>query len=267
MMRRIVIVTIALFWAVMNILLWREEFGGGRSAAAVPVETVWQRILTAPDHSNLLLRHQGRKLGVFRWAPTVVESRPDDQPADNELAQEGMITTTAGYTLDLDGNFGGEGFGGRLRLFAHLQLATNQAWQEFSVRLIQKPTAWEVSASAGADALQFKWEEGDAKWEQNYRFRDFANPQKLLGDYALLIPPGLLPARMFSATNAAALKPVWTARHDTLKLGRSRVRVFRLSTRLLNRYDVVVHVSRAGEILKVQLPDQLSLANEAMPNL
>ena len=59
----------------------------------------------------------------------------------------------------------------------------------------------------------------------------------------------------------------WEARNDWLKIGHSQVRVYRLHTRLLDRYQAVVVVSRVGEILRVELPNGLLLVNEALTNL
>jgi hypothetical protein len=45
------------------------------------------------------------------------------------------------------------------------------------------------------------------------------------------------------------------------------VRVYRLQARLLDRYQIVVVVSRVGEILRVELPNGLLLVNEALSTL
>src|SRR5258708_25535382 len=69
MFSRIALLLITLFWLTMNYLLWRSEFGGrGETGSAVPVETIWRKILTAPDNSSLEIIHQGTKLGYCRWA-------------------------------------------------------------------------------------------------------------------------------------------------------------------------------------------------------
>ena len=59
----------------------------------------------------------------------------------------------------------------------------------------------------------------------------------------------------------------WVARNDWLKIGHAQVRVYRLQARLLDRYQIVVLVSRVGEILRVELPNGLLLVNEALSNL
>ena len=59
----------------------------------------------------------------------------------------------------------------------------------------------------------------------------------------------------------------WTARKDWLQIGSSKTRVYRLQARLLDRYQAVVMVSRVGEILRVELPGEVTLVNDALINL
>ena len=59
----------------------------------------------------------------------------------------------------------------------------------------------------------------------------------------------------------------WEARNDWLEIGHAQVRVYRLRAQLLDRYQIVVIVSRVGEIMRVELPDGLLLMNEALTNL
>ena len=49
MIPRITFLAITMFWVVMNVLLWRTEYGVRGSGIAVPVDLVWRKILTAPD--------------------------------------------------------------------------------------------------------------------------------------------------------------------------------------------------------------------------
>ena len=47
-------------------------------------------------------------------------------------------------------------------------------------------------------------------------------------------------------------------------VGRTELRVYRLEARLLGRYRAVLIVSPVGEILRVELPDDLVMVNEAL---
>lgn len=265
MAARAFFILVTAFWTVMNILLWRVEFGQGRAGLSdVPIETVIDRVLNAPDSSVLVLRHRSAPIGLLRWIPTVTESQPS--ATDSAAAPEGMVTAT-GYSLDLDLNLNGSLPSERWRVLVHVELDTRHQWQELSIRLFQRPATWELSARAGDDRIRVRHDEGRNSWEQTFSARDLRQAASLLGPYAALLPAPL-------TTHLTRLDPdrlkgsfQWQARNDWLNVGRSRVKVYRVQATLLGQYDVVVHLSRAGELLQVRLPDTLVLANEALPSM
>ena len=67
--------------------------------------------------------------------------------------------------------------------------------------------------------------------------------------------------KSLGGTKSLSLGLNWEARQDSLKFGHSRIRVYRLSARLLDRYPLVILVSRTGEILRMELPNDLTLVN------
>jgi hypothetical protein len=58
----------------------------------------------------------------------------------------------------------------------------------------------------------------------------------------------------------------WTARTDWMQVGGTRVQVYRLEGRFSERHEVTILVSRAGEIMRVELPGGFSLINEMLVN-
>ena len=62
-------------------------------------------------------------------------------------------------------------------------------------------------------------------------------------------------------------RPRRSAHHDTLRAGNARLRVYRIRAKLFDRFEAVVYVNRAGELLKVELPDRIRIVNSAFPNL
>jgi hypothetical protein len=262
---RLLTAGLAAFWIVMNVLLWRAEFGGGRQTVDdVPLPAVLDRILTAADPSQLRLRHHDEEIGVLRWMPAVVEAAP----ATNDAAPEGMLGKLGGYHVDVDLNLTGEAPDRRWRVLGHVSLSTNQTWQEFHVRLIQRPVAFEIAARAGEDQVTVKFEDGrSTRFEQKFSEKELLQIPALFGAYLHLLP-GNLDATRFqagAATNSGPnAGPAWTARNDTLKIGPHRIRVYRVATRWLQRYEVVAYFSRAGELLRVSLPDHYSLVNDAV---
>lgn len=251
------------FWVVMNFLLWRTEFGR-ETRSEIPVTTVLDRLLNAPDASVLVVRRRGVPMGLLRWIPTVNEAQP--MASDAPAAPEGMVTAT-GYNLDLDLNLNGGVPSERWRVLVHVELDAHRSWQELSIRLFQRPATWEISARAGEDRVRVHFEEGRTTWEQIFSVRDLRQATTLLGPYAALLPAPL-------TANLGTVDPEkwrdtirWEASNDWLKVGRNRVRTYRVQATILGRHQVVIHLSRAGEVLKVNLPDGLTLANEALPLL
>lgn len=262
---RVVLVLVTAFWVVMNVLLWRSEFGGRETLSEIPLETVLDRVLNAPDPSVLQITHHGEPLGSLRWIPSVEENRPA-VAEESSAAPEGLVDAT-GYNLDLDLSLmlGQAGPRGRSRLLAHVDLDTNHVWRALSVRVYQRPASWEITAKAGEDFVRLKYEEGQKTWDQQFRWKDVQKLSSALGPYAALLPAPL--ASQLGQVDPARWNPriQWSAANDWIKIGRSRVRTYRVKLKFLERYEMVAHLSRAGEILRVRLPDGIVLSNESVP--
>ena len=186
--------------------------------------------------------------------------------ADASAAPEGMVTAT-GYNLVLDLNLNGTLPSERWRVLMQVELNTNRVWQEVSIRLFQRPISWEITARAGEDRVRVRFEEGRTSWEQSFSASDLRQAGGLLGPIAAFLPAPLI-------TQATTWNPdqwksalQWQARNDWMTVGHNRVRVYRIQATVLGKYEAVIQLSRAGEILRVRLPDALLLANEALPSM
>ncbi len=222
------------------------------------------RLLNAPDVSNLQVLHHGAVIGTLSWKPFVTEvGAPTDDAA---VVLEGMVVS-AGYSVDAELTINAELPTDRWRVLSHLELDTNKVWQEWTIRVQQRPAIWELVARQGEDDVVLRFEEGKERWEKRFSLRDLANPRSVLGPYALLLPGPLVRHLGQLDAPAAERSFKWRATHDWLRVGRNRVRVYRLSASLFANYELVVYLSRAGEVLKVQLPDTFMLLNEALPGL
>jgi len=87
-----------------------------------------------------------------------------------------------------------------------------------------------------------------------------------LRDIAGPVLPGLI-AMMGSPLDLREITQVtsrlrWEARNERLLMGNARVRVYRLKLRLIDGYEASVIISPIGEILRVDLPDEISLIHE-----
>lgn len=269
MLARFLFPLIALFWIVMNALLWRAEFGGAREVgSAVSEEVVWQKILTAPDDSMLEISVHGKKIGYCRWTPNVGEA---GNVRDGFLP-EGMVRRPAGYTIDLEGNLLVGEPAARARFNTHVRFSTNQVWEVMSLKVSVRPGFWAIRTVAAEEKLRLEYEDEGEKWSRTFTYEELRNPRNLIEEFggplvlaALGQFAGLDTAQAAGKNLSLGLK--WEARNDSLKIGHSQTRVYRLQARLFDRYQAVVVVSRVGEIMRVELPNGILLVNEALTAL
>ena len=187
------------------------------------------------------------------------------------LPPQGMIRNISGYTIDFDGGITVLE-NTRLRFNFHLKLNTNNTWKRFSIRL-KGPSIYKLEANAGEDALTLTIEEGDKETRHLIQSADLRDPAKLIGRIGgpffgqLIQAAGVsfpMPETSASSTNAVSLGLDWSCRHDRMQIGHARLRVYRLEANLLDRFKIVVLVSHVGEILRIELPDQVVFVNEAL---
>lgn len=272
MWRYPILASVTLFFVTMNVLLWRSEFGAHRQpGSAIPSDVVWQKVLTAPDQSSLEIRHHGKRIGDARWVPSLAEAAPPPTDNPGELPPEGMVNQISSYNIDCDGSIALEELN-RLRFTLHVSLNTNHSWLEFSLRLSLRPSAWEFHSVASEQSFSFKREDETGKMERTFRFSDLQNPEKFLQQFGGPLLPGALKAMGFPFNPASPSAPAslglsWEARNDWLKIGPTRMRVHRLQARLLDRFQALFFVSPVGEILRIELPDDLVLVNNGLTGL
>jgi len=269
MIRRMYFPLVALFWVAMNVLLWRSEMSSrSRGGSAVPVSVVWARILNAPDESALEVFHQGRRLGHCRWSANVGEASAAGNAAGNAEEIEGRIRRLAGYTLDLEGNVLLSDTPQRLRFGWHAEFGTNQLWRQMNLRATLRPNTWEVRANAIDQTVVLRHDDPQDPWERTFTFADLTHPDRLLAGFGLP-PVSLWLSALAPPTAATNFPPLelgiqWEARTDWLTVGQAHLRVYRLRASLFDKYEAIIYVSRAGEILQVELPSDVVLKNDAL---
>ncbi len=270
MFKRLFLPLVTLFWVVMNLWLWRSEMEHGPDGGSpVPLATVWEKILTAPDDSSLQILHQGRRVGFCRWTAKVGEATPPSKAGAADAELEGRVGRLSGYSLALEGSVSADPPLQRFRMSWRADFDTNQAWRTMSLRLLQRPTVLEVAADATAETVRLRLDDPQQGWERHFRFTDLRQPDQLLAALGLPVSLGwwqqiALPVAATNAAPALALGLQWEARRDWLKIGQANTRAYRLRLRLLDKYQAVVFVSRVGEILRVELPNDVVLVNESL---
>ncbi len=272
MLSRITLILITLFWVTMNFLLWRSEFGGRNQAGgSVPVEVVWQKILTAPDDSDLGVIHHNRPIGNGKWSANIGQNPGARKVAADGLTPEGIVEESTGYRLDFYGNASLSDVPGRLSFNFELKLTTNRVWQEFGLTLKLHANSWDIHSVAAEQTVHLKVKDENEKIERVFKFSDLQNPQVLAQQLELPFPAQLFGAIGASpkSQNNASFSPglIWEARNDWITIGHTSVRAYRLQTTLLDRFRIVVIVSQVGEILRVELPDDWLLINNDLTNL
>ena len=101
---------------------------------------------------------------------------------------------------------------------------------------------------------------------------NFETPAALLEPFAgpvfapLLKPLLPLDAALAQASGAPLeLGLEWVAYNDAIRLGSTRVRIYRIEAKLPGERVITILVSRVGEILQVTFPGQLEFTNENFP--
>lgn len=253
---RLTFLAIAAFWVTMNGLLWREEFGPHADATPVPFDLVWKKILTAPDASSLTI-YQGRtRMGYCEFSTSVGQQLAELD--DDQLPPAGLATR-AGYQVHLTGNFALGAFTNQIKFTGQLRFDHQRQWRELHLKIMTRPTTMEIHSLAAKQLLHLKITADGAVVERDLTFAELQNPNTLLrtflGDAGDTFPGGMeLPPL---APAAAAQKIVWHASRTCVRLGTESVPVYRLATGALG-YTVTADVSTLGEILRVELPGNLS---------
>jgi hypothetical protein len=252
----------------MNALLWRAEFGPSRNGGApVPIESVWRRILTAPDESALEIQRHGERIGYCHWVAGAAEEMVLEPAEPASGLPEGMVRRPTAYAVHLEGGILSGDVASRARFKLGLKLTSEQVWQELTLSFGTRPALWEIRASATTQTVELRYGPDGGAWSRQFTFAQLRQPRALLEE--LGGPAGLALAPLLGGLPAAdspswALD--WDARTDWVKIGGTRDRAYRIRLRLLDRHEAVLLVSRVGEILRVDLPDGVALVNEVLTN-
>jgi hypothetical protein len=268
MLARIGFLAVVLFWLTMNVLLWRSELGLGRQGgSSIPVDMVVRRILTAPDDSSLEVRRNGERIGYCHWVAGAVEELTLETPEEMEGLPEGMVRRPTAYGIRLDGGLLAGEQSERLRFNLSMELTAEREWREFTLRFGARPMEWLIQASAETGAVELRLGGESGLVVRRFSLEELRHPDRLMeelgGPLALMFLPWM---GRLGAEEGAGLGLTWEARSDWLSLGGSRIQAYTLTARLVDRHQVVIWVSRVGEILRVDLPEGISVVNDVLVN-
>lgn len=255
----------------MNILLWRVEFGGRTHGTSVPVEMVWEKVLNAPDVSQLGIAHHGRQVGHAQWAANIGPDLSAKKVTGDDGQPEGMVEGPSVYKIDFRGSIALNDVPGRLNFDFDIKASTNQDWQQFNLLLRLHSSTWEIHSSAAERIVRLNLQDEGEKSEYVFKFDDLQDTQKLARVLDLPVPleifgaMGWSPKAQSPAALASGLK--WVGREDLFTIGHTPVRAYRLEAKLFDRYGIAVIVSQVGQIMRVELPDNWVLINDNLTTL
>ncbi|MGA2786739.1 MAG: hypothetical protein ABSF60_04355 [Verrucomicrobiota bacterium] len=258
MIPRLTFLSITAFWIAMNVLLWRAEFGSHGIGVSVPLDLVWRKILIAPDTSLLTVYQGGQRTGFAEFSTSVEQAMAaldEDNPPP-----EGIVAR-AGYQVRFDGNVSVGACTNRFNFDGRIQFSPRRNWRELNLKLSAHGAAVEIHSAATNQTVHLKITGEGAVIERDFTFADLQNSDTLLRSFAGDFGGGLLgeldlPAvPQTSATLTGSLH--WEAHHDRLMVGREPVSAYRLETRVLD-HPIVIYVSTLGEILRVELPGDVT---------
>jgi hypothetical protein len=263
---RLTVAVLGLFWGVMTLLLWRTEYGPTRfQGTPVAPALVWEKVLTSPDSSSLAIIHHGTRIGFCHLVATVTSGV---EPGRRGVAPEGMVRQIHGYQLDMTGSLHPPDSDLRLRFSGRLMLNPDHDWKAFQLELVSRPTIIEANADRDSGLLEISVNSPELQLNRTLRLTDLRSPEaimrELLGPAALLLPEVLPLPLESTALPQLGLRLDWTATTDQFMIRQSPVPAYRLTARLFGESSVVLIISRAGEILRVELPDDMVWTNDAL---
>jgi len=254
MIQRLTFFFIAAFWAGMNFLLWRAEYGAHGGEISVPAELVWRKILTAPDASSLNIFQDGQRTGFCEFSTGVGTEMAELD--ENSPPPEGAVAR-AGNKIRITGNLSLGEFTNRVRFDGQLQFSQGRKWRELDLKVSSHLGTVEIHSVATNENFRLKITGSGLNVDTTIRFSDLQNPNALLRTLAGNFGGELLGGFDLPGVpqDAAALAQTirWEAHRDRLKIGGDPVSVYRLETQVLQN-KIVIYVSTLGEILRVELP-------------
>ena len=280
------------FWLVMNLLLWRSEYGAGVSGNPLPVEKVLSRILETPDPSELDIYLGNEKKGSCRWMVVqvgeegmVAAEKDQEGDVDLEAAEmAGLIQDIHAYAISLDGQLQWEDQPRRIRFMIQLDLSSDRQWVSLDGKVGMAGTWVHIHARRGEETFAIELDEEDAQTARiEWSFDELRDPETALAKLTSLsgLPPLAVSMILGSVKSLPNMKVVdrpsdpspeagfaaWKAASDWLNVAHSRMRVYRMDGPYGEDLPFKVTINRAGEILLVELPRGLRFRNQGVLEL
>lgn len=256
MIARLTFLAIAGFWLTMSVLLWRSEFGVQAGRMPVPPEVVWRKIITAPDASSLSVYQNSDRMGYCEFSTSVGQEMA---AVDGDNPPPEGLVKRAGYQIHLAGNVALGDFTNRLKFDGRIQFRTVREWRELTFKITFQAATVEIHSLATNQLVHVKLSMGNGILERDLTLADLQNPSALVRGFVGGYADPVLEAFDMPGFAAApgAQKLEWSAWRTRVRIGTAEVPVYQLTTGVLGR-TITVDVSTLGEILRVELPGNLT---------
>jgi hypothetical protein len=261
MIQRTAFFLIVIFWITMNVLLWRAEYGSYRGGFPVPVGLVCRKILTAPDASSLSVYQEKERMGYCEFS-TSVEQEMSQLDAD-QPPPEGIVPQSS-YQVRVNGNVAIGDFTNRVQFDAEITFSRQREWRELNLKFNSHFASLRIHALATNQTATIVYTQyGFPPISRDFTFAQLQNPNILLhafdedssDDFMDSFNLPMLP----QIPGALVQTFDWKACRDRLLVGHEAVSVYRLETSVLGN-PVDIYVSTLGEILRVELPGNITAA-------
>lgn len=256
MSSRLTFFAIAGFWLTMNVLLWRLEYGTHGGEISVPPHVIWRKILTAPDASSLSVYQHGERMGYCEFATSVGQEMATIE--GNAPPPEGLVKQ-AGYQIHLAGNVAMGDFTNRIKFDGRVSFRSVHQWKEINLKVSSRTVFVEIHSIATNQMLHLKITSEGSVFERDLPFADLQRPNLLLGALTGNFSDTLVDAFDLPDLNtlSTAQHLDWTACRTRVRISGETVPIYRLESTFLGR-KVILDIGTLGEILRVQLPGDIS---------
>jgi hypothetical protein len=274
-MQRLILVMLGCFWLFMTWQLWRVEYAGQKLGAAVEISTVWDKVLRAPDDSQLQIVHapSGQLMGSLDWQPKVL--------TENTSRVEGQITRIDGYELEMDNGVFLLGTDqGQVKFGINLVMNAASAWQTVRInfRMLDDQNITDLHlgalATASNQVLNLDLELHNYSNRIQMPLEDIRDPRKFSKALLELRGTGKLTTitTMFAINKLLDEANLGTqldfnfelprkAHLDRLPGVRSDIKVYRVDFEPFQGWPASMYINPTGEILLVRLPQGYELRN------
>lgn len=264
----------------MNVLLWKWEIGSNKEEGIpVSLSLIWDRILTCPDPSSLILLYDNERIGLVRIIPNIIEAYPTNKTdeivseAIEVLEPEGRVKKIEGYSIELDGFILVEGEPSRLRFNGKVELNESKELKQVIFRCILGRQSWQIELDSIGKEIIYREQIGRHIISQRWSYDQIQRPSRWLKILLPLVAPQLHLSMQFfyneieklerENTDKASINVLFTAYERWFEVKNARTRGYVIKAEPFEGRMIEMWINRIGEIVRIKIGHQFEMLNEA----